>query len=424
MSVIHIWPEESRRQADAIQLSATIEVPRRDRLFLWYKIPESHQQNVPMTSDHFAVGTIFLLMQTGMDAHVHGQVSPTLIRNLCEFQAAWVALKPSLTAVELCADREQEPSLLPDASRAIMTFSGGVDSCFTAFRHARAAGIRFPRNLRAGAMVHGFDIPLEDGEVFASAAERSRRMLSSLGLELITVATNYREVVEGWNYSHGAALASCLRLFGAGFSEGLLAQAYTYRELRSVSTGVNVITDSLLSSDSFRVVSDGATFTRAEKILTMREWPEFLSELRVCWQGPQKDRNCCVCEKCIRNILTFRALGLGLPPCFDQDVSDEQIRTLTPGFPQARADLRYAPVVKLAEAHGVSGPWVRTLEKRLNSFRRQQERKAGVLRPLYRLRLYAGRALARMRRDGVLRFLCRLPYYTLRALGWIRPVGQ
>ena len=393
MSVLHVWPEEPRREAGSIQLSASIEIPGRERQKLWYRIPETEREHLSVTSDHFVVGTVFLLMQSRFDVRVHGHVSPSLLRNLEEFQAAWVAIVPSLASVSISADHEQEPKATVGGDRAIMAFSGGVDSCFTAFRHARVVGTRFPRKVAAGVMVHGFDIPLADSDGFVSAAARSARILSSLGLRLITVATNYREIVLDWDHSHGAAIASCLRLFGGGFSEGLIGQTFTYEELRRVTEGVNALTDPLLSSDSFRVVPDGSAFKRSDKILAMSEWKEFLCDLRVCWEGPRKDENCCACEKCMRNILTFRVLGLGLPPCFENDIDDQQIKTLRMGD-QIRTDMRYGGIVRLAATRGVTGLWLRTLEKRLVADRRA--RQSRMIRGFRRLRGYAGRAKARV----------------------------
>jgi hypothetical protein len=395
MSVLHLWPEEPRRKTDGIELSASIEIPGRKRLILWYKLPENRLSLVPPTSDHFVLGTIFLLMQIGGDVHVHGQVSPSLLRNLNEFQAAWKAMKPDLTCVDIRADLEREVVPAPDRDRAILTFSGGVDSCFTAYRHTRADGTRFQRNLSAGVMVHGFDIPLSDMEAFAAAAARSERMLKSLGLELITIATNYREIDADWTCSHGAAIASCLHLFSTSFAEGLIGQTFTYGELRYITEGVNALTDPLLSSDFFRIVPDGAAYKRSEKILTLSGWNEFLTDLRVCWEGPQKDRNCCACEKCMRNILTFRALGLGLPACFEHDIDDLQVRTLRLGDP-FRADIRYGGLIKLADARGVTGPWLDILRKRLAAQRRAERSKA--LRLYRRFRSLASRLLGRIRK--------------------------
>ncbi len=280
---------------------------------------------------------------------------------------------------------------------SVLAFSGGVDSCFTAFRHARAEGSRVMHKPTAGVMVHGFDIPLDEPGTFASALERSRIMMDSLGLELIPVATNYRELVKDWSHSFGAALASCLTLFSGRFRAGLIGQGLTFTEFPLLHEGSNPLTDPLLSSDTFKVVPDGTASTRADKIYAMREWEEFLQHLRVCWAGPEKDRNCCVCEKCVRNILTFRALGLGLPPCFDHDVSQEQIRSMHPGH-KVLALIRYDELGVIATKHGASGPWVKTLENRLAPMKRSKEPR--ILRYIKHPLYHAGRALKRLKAKG------------------------
>jgi hypothetical protein len=397
MNVLHIWPQEPIQQSGAIHLSALIEIPGEDRKTLWYKVPESHQQKIPATSDHFVIGTIFLQMKMGIDVHIHGQVSPSLLRNLVEFQSAWVAMRPDLSCIDITADHEQEDEPSTQHGHAIMAFSGGVDSCFTAFRHTRAKDVRFPRRLTTAIMVHGFDIPLDEPEGFALATVRSKRILSSLDIELIMVSTNYREVVGDWSHSHGAAIASCLSLFRKEFSEGLIGQTFTYGELRKITEGVNALTDPLLSSDNFRIVPDGAAFKRAGKILAMSDWSEFLHNLRVCWEGTQRDQNCCNCEKCMRNILTFRALGLGLPPCFEHDISFQQIKTLRMGDRERRV-MRYEGLLPLAKAHGATGQWTHVVAQRLAAEKWAEDSK---LFHLYRFsRRVAGKILAPLRRKG------------------------
>ena len=68
--------------------------PRRS---LWYGIEERHRDFLPSDNDHLVMGAVFFLMQTGLDAHVHGQVSPSLLQNLVEFQST--ALGPKCIAV-------------------------------------------------------------------------------------------------------------------------------------------------------------------------------------------------------------------------------------------------------------------------------------------------------------------------------------
>lgn len=371
MRTIHLWPDEERCRQGMIRRVLTIEESGKARRSLWYGVSENHKDHLPADCDHLVIGSVFMLMQTGLNAHVHGQVSPSLLRNLTEFQAAWVATDKNLISVDITADQEVEASPDPARNGALVAFSGGVDSCFTAYRHARGVGLRFPYELAGAVMAQGFDIPLEDPSAFRRAVDRSRRMVSSLDLELMAVETNFRDIVNDWSHSHGTAIASCLALFGGGFRTGLIGQTYTYPELRHIAEGVNALTDPMLSSDAFKIVPDGAAFERADKIRPLGNWDEFLQDLRVCWEGPKKDRNCCVCEKCIRNILTFRALGLGLPPCFEHDVTDEQIRKLKPGR-GIRPGLRYGQLGELAAASGSSGPWVRAVEQRLLRDRHSQ----------------------------------------------------
>ncbi len=165
-------------------------------------------------------------------------------------------------------------------------------------------------------MVGGFEIPLDQPEVYGRALERSRRILDSLELETFSVTTNFRSFGVDWTPTYGSALASCLMIFQERFSIGMIAQglSYDFYLLDFPPEGSNAITEHLMSSERFRVVADGAGYHRADKIEVIGEWPAIRENLRVCWAGAQKDRNCCKCEKCVRNILIFRMLGLGLPP--------------------------------------------------------------------------------------------------------------
>ena len=117
------------------------------------------------------------------------------------------------------------------------------------------------------------------------------------------------------------------------------------------------LTDPLLSSESFRIVHDGAGFTRMEKIETIAEWPEAFAGLRVCWAGRQRDRNCGRCSKCVRTILAIRAVGLPLPPSFEQDATDRQIRGLG-RLDRVEQRTQRALLDTVAE-RGASGSWVR-----------------------------------------------------------------
>jgi hypothetical protein len=308
ISQTHLWPEELIEANGFVTASVTIESCDRDRTKLWYRVPVEYSAAITDNYDPFAIATILTAMNQGTDLVVHGEVSPSLLRNLEEFQAAWSSWRPEMyRIVQMSAETEREPAIASETERAISAFSGGVDSCFTAFRHRTGRCGRLQRNLEAGLMVHGFDIPLKE-PVFDQAVERSRKMLNSVEMELIPMATNFREVIKiHWEDVFGTAIASCLHLLLGSYTAGLIASSHSYPVI-SFPYGSNPLSDRFLSSQRFEIVHDGAIAARWDKIQEIMNWPEALENLRVCWQGEQKDRNCGRCEKCIRNILNFRLL--------------------------------------------------------------------------------------------------------------------
>jgi len=136
---------------------------------------------------------------------------------------------------------------------------------------------------------------------------------------------------------------------------GLIAGEFAYHVVPR--WGVHPLTDPLLSSEAFRIVHDGAAFTRMEKVETIADWPEALQDLRVCWAGTARDRNCGRCSKCVRTILAFRSVGLPLPPCFEHDPTDRQIRAIGP---LDRVEQRtQRALLQTIDERGACGSWVR-----------------------------------------------------------------
>jgi hypothetical protein len=360
--VLHIWPEEKKWENDTCVTSATIEIPPNQRFQVWYKIPLIFQEAITENQDPFVLSTLFMAMQKYSSMRVHGCVSPSLLSNLCEFQEAWSAWLPKrYSAVRIITDQEKEVvKKKRDVTNGIAAFSGGVDSCFTVWRHRPDQKSVRRSNILAGVMVHGLDIPLSETEMFKAAALKSSAMLKNLGMDCIPVCTNFREIKCFWSDSHGAGVASCLSLLAGRYDVGYIASSSPYTRM-TLPWGSNPITDRLMSSKTFSIVHDGAAFIRREKLREISKWPAALENLRVCWEGREHDRNCCSCEKCIRTILGFRVMGIELPRSFPTDVTDEQILSLR--------GLKGTPLYYFEEIHslatkkGIKASWVHALQK-------------------------------------------------------------
>lgn len=367
MPVLRIIREERQVAEDLMLDSAVLESGGKVLGRLWFRFPGIHQDSLSQNLDHFVVGALFRAMEDGADIMAEGSVSPSLLRNLQEFTAAWANWLPGKyhnIAIEAGIEREPAPE---GRKGAVSAFSGGVDAAFTMYRHHRGLARRLSRKVSAGMMAHGFDIPLGEPGIFDNAYRKALAMVESLGLELVPVSTNFREINGNWNETHGAAVASCLMLLQGRYSSGLIGSTEPYNAL-ILPWGSNPITDPLLSSDSFEIVHDGAAYTRSEKIAVISDWQEALTYLRVCWQGEIKDRNCGTCEKCIRTILNFRLLGRDLPECFEKDVTNSDILRLKRLTPVSIAYLD--EIVETAREAGIDDTWISALRRTIARNRR------------------------------------------------------
>jgi hypothetical protein len=330
MKKFHLWPEEPYVDQDQVAASFCLEMESGERQQLWFRMPIKQRQALITHCDPFVLAALFRAMRAPADLVVHGGASPSLLRNLEEYQAVWVKWRPKVySKIEIQADSEIEAPKL-ETTAAVLGFSGGVDSSFTVYHHLRGNPGRRHQDVQAAVFAHGFDIALSRKESYERAAKKAKAMLDSLGVEMIPMAINLKQLGDDWGDSHAAGLAACLMLLGGRFASGLIASSYPYSYLQS-GWGSNPVSDWLLSSDSFTIVHDSAGFTRYEKVCALTEWPEALENLRVCIRGAEREKNCCRCHKCVRVMLYFRFAGAGLPPAFERDVSNFQV--LCTSFP-------------------------------------------------------------------------------------------
>lgn len=306
---------------------------------LWFEFPHGMSLPDPTDSDAYLLACLLPAMKCGANIHVRGSVSRALLANLVDLQDVWAKWCPDLysrVSVEADAVRQNEHL----AEGAVAAFSGGADAQFTAYRHAKGLAGHANQSLRAGVFIHGFDIPLTDVDGFSRAAENARRALDDIGLNLNIVRTNVREV-SGVNWEHyaGTGLAATLNNFKIVAGAGLIASGEPYDALVEPWAS-HPMTDPLLSSGDFRIIHDGAGYSRSEKIKILAPWMEGVRQLRVCWVGEDVGRNCGKCEKCVRTRLNFLLAGVANPECFDTPLTKSMLGSVALSSEPARAEWR------------------------------------------------------------------------------------
>lgn len=369
---LYIRPIDPTDGPETTLYSARIECAGDAPLTLQYSVPNAFVPAVTDAMDSFLVGALFKAMKKAAPIHVHGRVSPSLLRNLTEFQDAWHHYRPELyTHVPITADREAEGEL-PSPAQYVSAFSGGADASFTLYRHCKKLCGRLARPIGAAVMVHGFDIPLAQTDTFARASARAQAITEDLGVPLVRVATNWRIITpeENWEHMHGSALAAVLLLFQKGFRGGLIASGSPYSKI-SNPWGSSPLLDGRLGGIGFSIEHDGAAFARYQKIEIISQWPAARRGVRICFEGDDLSSNCGVCYKCMRSLLLFRAVGAGLPECFPQDADDQFIRNWhrRDMFPNAPASIR--EILQAAKAHGTEGSWTIALQATLDDHLRE-----------------------------------------------------
>ena len=249
-------------------------------------------------------------MRTGEDLAIDGPVSGRLLAGARTIQDVFWTWDRTLRPTHPWYRRvavQAEPAVASarrDGRGAAAFFTGGVDSFHTAIVHRH--------ELDALVFVHGFDVPLGASPLRAEVGRRVRKAADGLGLDLVEVETDLRDLGDRsgvpWPDHHGAALATVALLLAPSFARVLVPATHTYGHLEGL--GSHPLTDPLWSTDEVEVVHDGADATRVDKLRALVDHEAARTHLRVCWENRGGAYNCGRCEKCIRTGVAIRVAGV------------------------------------------------------------------------------------------------------------------
>ncbi|ACB76539.1 hypothetical protein [Opitutus terrae] len=385
-----LFIEPPARSGDDVEYVCRLAEPRGTTHRIWFRFPASCEPLLTRRADPFVLATLIYSLGRIGRLEIHGAVSQGLLANVADFQSAYAAFhRVAAAPVRLVAREVVSAATANRTDGGITAFSGGVDSCFSVFRHTSLSELEPKRPLRAALMMHGFDIPLAEPAMFARAATRARTLTESAGVRLFTGATNLRTLPGHWEDTFGTAVAAVLTFFQPAFVFGLVPSAQLWQQVH-FDHGSNPLTDPLLSSGAFAIVHDGTSFGRIDKLRALAAWPEALRLMRVCWEGRHLDANCGRCEKCLRTMLMLRICGVDAPAAFpplDLAALDRLVIRTRGGLDE------FAYLISEARRRNITEPWVAAAEGAVRRSRRaawlkaRARRAAGWLPAAWRNRL-------------------------------------
>lgn len=381
---------------------------------VYWRVPDAADLPTPAILDSLVCPLALHAQAHGQDLRVRGPMSAMGLFNLGQLlearQGTSPALYPRVIAVE--PDSVVTRAIAPDAAaRAVLAFSGGLDSTFSAARHA--LGLRGEASfvLDGLVMVHGLDAPLSDRAGFAGMRERAMPVSRRLGVPIRAVETDSMRLSHPaaghgalWPQQATPLIAAAMSLFMHRAATGIMGGGIPYGAGR-VGLGHPPILDQFAAHALFRIATDGAELSRADKIEALLPFPDLLAGIKVCVGsmngGGNSALNCGRCWKCLVTYVNFRCLGITAPPCFAEPVDEALISTLSmPSVYMARdLALGYEDIV----TRGATGAWADRMARVMAKVPPEPyfPREIGkLIRPLFSQRL---RAAIRARLPATLR---------------------
>ena len=294
-------------------LSAEIESPRftiPKNIFFCY--PEKYLDFLPDESaDPFFPAMLIPSMLSGEDLEIIPPISSRLLESQQTIQDILSTWHPEeFKKINLIAKNVYDKS--PEKKNRNATFfSLGVDSMYTMLKYLKDNQPPPGKELSCLIYMKGLELPLstyskrQDVEVMQSV----KRVAAHYKLDAIIGETNIRDVFPLLyeKYYSGPCLASTALSLAEGFDHIFVPSSHSYANLSPNPS--SPMLDYLWSNERLKIVHDGAEAERAEKISTLIVNDCFaMNNLRVCVENEGGNYNCGKCWKCIRTMITLKAI--------------------------------------------------------------------------------------------------------------------
>lgn len=394
----------SRTRTSAI-LRATIRCSgsRLDGVDLWFGYPPKYYEHLSLSADPWIAGLVTIAMRLRRTLRVDAPASPRLLEGAQRFMDIMRLWRPECDRVPIETDgvtsslvpgrsspgplegrgtsprRGLDPEGRCAAGRRVgeprnmhhdgcvgAFFTAGVDSFYSLLKNHRLC--RNDDRISHVLFVHGFDVRLSDRSLYALCRSEIIQAARRLDTIPILCATNIKEQtcdkgLDVWDMCHGQMLIAVALAIGSMWRQVLVGASHCYAELPRY--GSHPLTDPLWSTDTLRIVHDGAEATRVEKIAgEIAASDVAMQYLRVCWQNTGGRYNCCECEKCLRTMVALDILGI-LDKCrsFDRPLRYAEVARMK--FPSLPARMLMVQNYEAALARGANLALIRAMRQAL-----------------------------------------------------------
>lgn len=280
---------------------------------IWYEVDDIYRDGLcTERSDTFLVALLPYLMKNNIDVVLEGKVSERLYHQLTAYLIpAFDKYVRGYSAVSVSA--ELDAAVLPSGKAVGTGCSGGIDSLYTIACNTgnKATGHNITHLTFFNAGSHGNHGGEQARRFFHERLERMRLLAEELGLPLIAVDTNINEFLllnhlETHTFRSLSAVLALQKLFSVYYySSGYPLSEFSISKVYAAIAYADLFMAHCLTTENTCFYISGLSETRMDKTRVVAGFPPAYRHLNVC---VALERNCGVCDKCVRTHMSLYAL--------------------------------------------------------------------------------------------------------------------
>ena len=320
-----IYPPEIQFHDDLLRVSSRFTTEKQDA-HLWFEVDKKYADYV-MTDkiDAFLVGLLPLAMRLGEDIHLKHPVSEKMYFNVSNNMVALINdAFPEFKRISVFADGFADESKVIKGKVVAVGLSCGTDSLCTIADNSSSdipGSYRITHGVFTNVGSHGSTDDAAGKERFLGRLENAKGCASELGLEFVVIDSNMEQILSSvTDYDRTSTFRniSAVLILEKLFFRYFLSSGLAYRDLKvrkgnsstfvrgRDSAGFDPITLPCLSTSALEFISYGSQYKRTEKTAIVSDFEASYRWFNVC---AAQSKNCSVCRKCVRTLLTLDLLG-------------------------------------------------------------------------------------------------------------------
>jgi len=292
-----------------LKIAVTIKTQNVNEKVLWYSMDKKYKRYISEKMDSFVIALLPMAMSIGEDIVIDGLISSELSYKIKLYQGYYnFFFKSKLKIININAKGYVKNKNRKKAT--LCAFSGGVDSFYTLLNNLNKKNNPYYQ-ITDLLFIEGFDSHHNNESHFSSIRASYGKLATKLNLNLISMSSNIKEVLEPYvdwgEISHGAVLASFGLILDKYVARFYIPSTFDYGV--PFAWGSNPVTDPLLGTEDVHIIHHGAGKTRMQKLEYISKYPITYKYLRVCWEKQDGLNNCCMCDKCIRTMVGLKLIN-------------------------------------------------------------------------------------------------------------------